>query len=257
MSISSNGSRERKKREKSAAKAREADRRVKLSAQSSEIDLGHLEELGGDILTSPVSFAGMKHGTSLERSSSDQSTGSLLYGKTPHSSNLLGKSGSLIFPTEAGTEADQESDTNKKRRVNLLLDQCETVRFPFKKKLSLNNLGLVLADLPVKDMVGTSLGNSLHKLSMEGNRLGSIPAQLVVGLPVLKHLDIAQCQLHQLPDKWNLPQLKRLNVSHNQLREFPEEVSALSGISFCSFSVIRIGNIGGPARTPGTQHVRK
>jgi Leucine-rich repeat (LRR) protein len=44
-------------------------------------------------------------------------------------------------------------------------------------------------------------------------------------LPTLKHLDLSQCELHQLPDKWNLPQLKRLNLSHNRLTEFPEEVS--------------------------------
>ena len=222
----------KKKRDKSAAKARATGRRDKYFAQSSEIDLGHADDLlsegGATTITPPLSFAALQHGSSLERSSSDQSTGSLLYGKTPLSSNLLGKSGSLIFPTgvDSSVNADTETDNLKRRRVNLLLDQCETVRFPFKKKvLILNNMGLVAADLPVKDMVGTSLGNVLHKLSMAGNRLGAIPPKLVVGLPALKHLDVSQCELHQLPDKWNLPQLKRLNVSHNRLRDFPEEVS--------------------------------
>ena len=37
----------------------------------------------------------------------------------------------------------------KQRRVNLLMDQCETVRFPFKKKLILANMSLQIEDLPV------------------------------------------------------------------------------------------------------------
>lgn len=186
-------------------------------------------------LTPPKSFAEMSHPSSLDRSSSDQSTGSLFYGKTPNSGAVLGKSSSLIFPTGVDTthtmDTDQESDS-KRRQINLLLDQCESIRFPFKKKLLLNNLKLTALDIPLQDLCGTSLGNSLHKLSLAGNRLGTVPAQLVQNLPALKHLDLSQCELHQLPDKWNLPRLVRLNLSHNRLTDFPEEVSC-SGCAGC------------------------
>lgn len=236
----------KKKKEKLVDKQRAADRRQKWDSQSAIIDAsiatGPASAGGGQngdsnsattimttpkvVVVAPTNFSEMTHGSSLERSSSDQSTGSLLYGKTPHSGSLLGKSSSLLFPTgvDANAEADSEADNLKRRKINLLLDQCESVRFPFnKKKLVLNNMSLTAADLPLQYLVGTSLGNTLHKLSLTGNRLGSVPAKLVQHLPFLKHLDISQCELHQLPDKWNLPQLKRLNVSHNRLRDFPEE----------------------------------
>ncbi len=118
-----------------------------------------------------------------------------------------------------GTDVSEEV-VQKTRRVNLMLDQAETVRFPFKKKLILENMGLIASEVPVKDLQNTSLGNSLYKLSLA--------PQLVVCLPTLKHLDLSQCELHQLPEKWNLPLLKRLNLSHNRILEFPDEVSLLS-----------------------------
>ncbi|KAL3919438.1 MAG: hypothetical protein SGILL_003752 [Bacillariaceae sp.] len=161
---------------------------------------------------------------------------------------LFGKSSSLIFPTGVvepsggGSSSAQTAPTAatggvfnsngaaqknmadlKSHKINLLLDQCETVRFPFKKKLMLNALELTAADIPVKDLYRTNLGNSLHKLSLAGNRLSTIPPKLVVCLPILKTLDFSQCELHQLPERWNLPQLKRLNLSHNRLTDFPEE----------------------------------
>jgi Leucine-rich repeat (LRR) protein len=218
---------------KTKGKQRAAERRRKLDAQHSEVDIGHIVD-DTDLVTactnvsSPSSqyLAEIGHGTSLDRSSSDQSTGSLLYGKTPNSGTFLGKSSSLIFPTgvDASRHVDSETDSLNRRKVNLLLDQCESMRFPFKKKLMLNNMGLTAADIPLNYLCGTSLGNSLHKLSLAGNRLGCVPPRLVQSLPTLKHLDLSQCELHQLPDKWNLPQLKRLNLSHNSLKEFPEEV---------------------------------
>lgn len=161
---------------------------------------------------------------------------------------LFGKSSSLIFPTgvvDTGAAASVAPSTAtntsvggfgpgngsqrnnvelKSHKVNLLLDQCETVRFPFKKKLMLNSLDLTAADIPIKDLYGTNLGNSLHKLSLAGNRLSTVPPKLVVCLPILKSLDLSQCELHQLPERWNLPLLKRLNLSHNRLTDFPEEV---------------------------------
>lgn len=141
---------------------------------------------------------------------------------------LFGKSSSLIFPTGVepppSTQGAHASDL-KAHKINLLLDQCETVRRPFKKKLVLSSMDLTAADVPVKDLYGTSLGNTLHKLALNGNRLYVIPPQLVTCLPVLKTLDLSQCELHQLPERWNLPKLKGLNLSHNRLTEFPEEVS--------------------------------
>lgn len=222
----------------------------------------------GNNMLPPVNFLDMhmkSNSAQLDRSSSDQSTGSLFYGKTPKSGAVLGKSSSLIFPTGVETHGggsvggiggeldlshigalggfgglggpsnnsssmcqsnrnDPQADS-KRRRINLLLDQCESVRFPFKKKLMLNNLNLAANDIPLEDLCNTSLGNSLFKLSLAGNRLGTVPARLVQSLPTLKHLDLSQCELHQLPDNWNLPKLNRLNLSHNRLTDFPEEVS--------------------------------
>jgi hypothetical protein len=164
---------------------------------------------------------------------------------------LFGKSTSLIFPTgvvdgiaaaAAPSTSSNVTDTGpsgersrtnqdlKSHKINLLLDQCETVRFPFKKKLMLNSLDLTAADIPVKDLYGTNLGNSLHKLSLAGNKLSTVPPRLVTCLPILKALDLSQCELHQLPERWNLPQLKRLNLSHNRLTDFPEEVGP-SGVT--------------------------
>jgi hypothetical protein len=146
---------------------------------------------------------------------------------SPRNGQSLSKgSSSLAFPTRVETSGDQatEDDSAKTRRINLMLDQAETVRFPFKKKLTLENLNLLPADIPIKDLTNTSLGNSLRKLSLAANRLSSIPPKLVICLPALKHLDLSQCELYQLPNEWNLPQLKRLNLSHNRLSEFPDEV---------------------------------
>jgi hypothetical protein len=132
----------------------------------------------------------------------------------------------------AGRNIDNANNTRRSstdnsllaNKIALLLDACETIRFPFKKKLMLNSLHMTAADIPVKDLYGTVLGQSLYKLSLSGNRLSTIPRKLVTCLPSLKSMDISQCELHQLPERWNLPQLRRLNLSHNRLSDFPEEV---------------------------------
>ena len=276
LSIGSANSRDAKKKKE---KGRAADRRRKFAAQSSDIDIGHIvddgdldnsynniaeEEERADVFVeggpallpsfsngSPslpgVNFKDMRT-TTLDRSSSDQSTGSLLYCKTPSTgvggpsgmagilaNTSVGKSSSLIFPTgvdsvsaDGRSRQDSAVAKHKRNKVNLRLDQAEAMRFPFnKKKLMLDNLNLSSADIPMKDLCGTALGNSLHKLSLAGNRLGSVPAKLVQSLPVLKTLDLSQCELHQLPDLWNLPKLMRLNLSHNRFTEFPEEVCSI------------------------------
>ena len=140
----------------------------------------------------------------------------------------------------ANRNNDSNSNTRKtstdnsvlSNKIALLVDACETIRFPFKKKLMLNGLHMTAADIPVKDLYQTSLGQSLYKLSLSGNRLSTIPRKLVTCLSSLKSMDISQCELHQLPERWNLPQLRRLNLSHNRLSDFPEEVSLFkSGVS--------------------------
>ena len=277
---SSNGRDVKKKKEKDRA----AERRRKFEAQESDLDIGHIADPGinekdneadaeetetDDVFVEEqsvplppfsqkismapvVSFKDLGlRGNTLDRSSSDQSTGSLLYCKTPSTgaganfgvsgilgNASLGKSSSLIFPTGvdavSGDDLGPQDSTDAKRKrsnINLRLDNAEAVRFPFKKKLMLNNLGLAASDIPMKDLCGTALGNSLHKLSLAGNRLGSVPAKLVQSLPVLKSLDLSQCELHQLPDQWNLPKLTVLILSHNRFTEFPEEVSGTGFVS--------------------------
>lgn len=142
---------------------------------------------------------------------------------------LLGKSSSLIFPTGVEVLGDEtrEMCSVTRRRINLLLDKCDAIRFPFKKKLDLRNQNLVSSDVPVKDLCNSSLGNSLKELTLAGNRLSKVPELIIRSLPVLRHLDLSQCDLHNLPGKWNLPQLKVLNLSHNRLVEFPEAVRML------------------------------
>lgn len=217
---------------KNIKKQRNADRRRKQDVIEEQIESGHIIESrqNSTSVAPPLNGFGDLHihqGSSLDRSSSDQSTGSLLYGKTPNSGAILGKSSSLIFPTgvETSTEGESEVDSAKRRKINLLLDQCEAIRFPFKKKLTLEKLNITAADIPLNYLCGTSLGNSLHKLSLSGNRLGNVPPKLVQTLPALRHLDLSQCELHQLPSSWNLPQLRKLNLGHNRLRDFPDEVS--------------------------------
>lgn len=207
---------------------------------------GWTADVSGSLSVADVSAA--ETATTAATGRSEQTGSSLLFGKPNNGSVLLSKSSSLIFPTGVepssntgrgtsigsvgrgssnASSSDYAATNLKRRKVNLLLDQCETVRFPFKKKLILNDLSLTANDIPVKDICGT-LGSSLHKLSLAGNRLGNIPAKLVANLPVLKHLDLSQCELHHLPEIWYLPNLRRLNLSHNRLTDFPEEVSTRS-----------------------------
>jgi hypothetical protein len=225
---------------KDQSKQRNTARLNKMEAQNSDLDSGHLETEQGIV---PPAMD-----DSLSRESSSDCSSSLLYGKamqSPRSSGarLATGSSSLIFPTgvEPPVDVVVPASNTKRRRINLMLDQCETVRFPFKKKLILENLNLSVSDIPVKDLFNTSLGNSLHKLSLAGNRLVVIPPELVQCLPVLSNLDLSQCELCQLPDKWNLPKLKRLNLSHNRISDFPDEVRfANTSLFFKSLLVLSL-----------------
>ena len=331
-----NGLRETTKKQRD--QQRRAEVRLKRESMENQVEAGH--PTTGETVAEPHHSEGgggggffsdlMSHQTiggrsstgtsSLERASSDQSTGSILYGKTPNTGAILGRGTSLIFPTgvESRTTGDrdssdhhhiscvgsvsgtssvgsggvsvvgagggshhsyhhsnstgsatQESSQAKKSKINLLLDQCETTRFRFKKKLILSNLGMTRSDIPVGYLCGTALGNLLHKLSLSGNHLGSIPDLLVQSLPTLKHLDLSQCRLHCLPSDWNLPQLKKLVLSTNLLRDFPEEVSVrcrTDGICLFFFMLLSLtlalpclflAHVGRLARAAGTGHVRK
>ncbi|KAL7541201.1 hypothetical protein ACHAXR_010718 [Thalassiosira sp. AJA248-18] len=117
----------------------------------------------------------------------------------------------------------------RQRRLRLLMDQCETVKFPFKKRLILANLNLSHEEIPVDQICSHRLGSALYKLSLAGNRLGSIPDDLIVKLTGLRALDFSQCDLHSIPEKWDLPSLKKLNLSHNRIQSCLTE-SAFRGL---------------------------
>ena len=116
------------------------------------------------------------------------------------------------------------SSAERQRRLRLLMDQCETVRFPFKKRLILANMNLSHEEIPVDQICSDRLGTALYKLSLSGNRLNSIPETLIVKLTGLRVLDVSQCDLHSVPAKWDLPYLKKLNLSHNRIQNCPAEV---------------------------------
>ena len=135
-----------------------------------------------------------------------------------------------------------DSSSERVRRMELILDQCETVRFPFKKRLILANMNLAQDEIPVDQICSDKLGAALHKLSLAGNRLNAIPREFVANLKALRVLDVSQCDLTSVPDNWNLPCLKRLNLSHNKIETFLSEVSSLNwklqtGLFLCSFSL--------------------
>ena len=94
-----------------------------------------------------------------------------------------------------------------------------------KKKLILKDMNLSCKDIPVHKICSYPLGFQLHKLSLSGNKLISLPEKLTVELTGLSTLDLSQCRLRALPSKWNLPNLKILNLSHNNIQEFFDEVS--------------------------------
>ena len=63
----------------------------------------------------------------------------------------------------------------------------------------------------------------LYKLNLAGNRLSTIPTPLIVQLTGLRVLDLSQCDLYTLPERWDLPSLKKLILSHNRIQTcFPE-----------------------------------
>lgn len=125
-----------------------------------------------------------------------------------------------------------------------MLDQCETMRFPFSRKLVFDHMELTAKDIPMQDLDGTRLGATLSKLSLMGNRLlETLPTRLVQCLPALQQLDLSQCDLYELPESWKLPRLKKLDLSHNKLTEFPNEVGVKRNLSalYCAARVAVVG----------------
>jgi len=129
---------------------------------------------------------------------------------------------------------DAESVVRKKReKINSLMEQVEATRFPFRKKLLLDNMNLTVDDIPLQHLFGNSvLWTSLHTLSLAGNNqfgVMSLPSELVQSFPDLKQLNLSNCGLRLLPEHWNLPKLAWIDLSHNNLTEFLEE-AMLQGI---------------------------
>ena len=127
------------------------------------------------------------------------------------------------------------SHTERHRRLRMAMDQCETVRFPFKKRLVLANLNLTEDELPINKICGETLGSALYKLNLAGNRLSTIPTPLIVQLTGLRVLDLSQCDLYTLPERWDLPSLKKLILSHNRIQTCFPEVRSIYGL--CAFFV--------------------
>lgn len=141
-------------------------------------------------------------------------------------SNISGVSATTVDSSPSEFTETGPAYAQKMRRVKKVMDQCEAVGWPFRKKLVLSNLNLRYEDVPVERICADKLGPSLTKLSLVGNHfLHAVPDPLVVKLVGLKSLDLSKCNLRGLPEIWDLPLLKKLNLARNKLTEFPNEVS--------------------------------
>jgi len=114
-------------------------------------------------------------------------------------------------------------DAEKTRRVSRMLEQCEAVGWPFRKKLILANLNLSFVDIPIEGICSEKIGPFLYKLSLRGNSIFVVPHSLVTRLMGLKTLDLSNCGLEELPDVWDLPSLKKLCLGRNKLTTFPSD----------------------------------
>ena len=184
-------SKQKKKKEQMHKKQRDADRRRKRDACEGHVDPGYTreEQIGGD----------SAHGSD---------------SKSAHSSG------------EPHSDDDSESEDELHANIRLALQQAAVS--PKKKKLILAKLGMTTADIPLKQICEGPLCKTLHKLSLAQNPLESVPDRLVRSLPMLVHLDLSSCRIHQLPPVWYLPRLQILNLSENLLCDFPDEASVRS-----------------------------
>jgi len=167
--------------------------------------------VGGSVARYPLS-------STLNRNLSNQSTIDSGLSRNSHLDNSDPNIRRMFYTTN-----NDISHTEKHRKLRMAMDQCETVRFPFKKRLVLANLNLTEDELPIKKICGAPLGSALYKLNLAGNRLSTIPTPLIVQLTGLRVLDLSQCDLYTLPERWDLPSLKKLILSHNRIQTcFPE-----------------------------------
>ena len=170
--------------------------------------------VGGSIARYPLS-------STLNRNLSNQSTIDSGLSRNSHLDNSDPNIRRMFYANNGGN--NDISHTERHRRLRMAMDQCETVRFPFKKRLVLANLNLTEDELPIKKICGKTLGSALYKLNLAGNRLSTIPTPLIVQLTGLRVLDLSQCDLYTLPERWDLPSLKKLILSHNRIQTcFPE-----------------------------------
>lgn len=165
--------------------------------------------------------------TEPHRSSGDGSTASVSVSTILNSE--INKSSSLIFPIGVSSNGHHDGNLEawKSNAINQRVNQCEKRKFLKKKELLLDDLKLTADDIPLQLLNETTLGNTLYKLTLRGNRLKAVPDRLVQCLPALRILDLQQCDLRTLPKHWNLPKLVTLDLSHNSLTCFPEDVCIL------------------------------
>jgi len=128
--------------------------------------------------------------------------------------------GDLLKINGNATNSSSATHPNLKQVASLL-------DYPHKGKLDLKDLNLTCKDIPV--IAICHIWDRLNKLVLKGNKLSTVPPQLVLDLHALQTLDLQQCGLTKLPSKWNLGSLRRLIVSHNKLQDFLEE-DALRGL---------------------------
>jgi Leucine-rich repeat (LRR) protein len=145
----------------------------------------------------------------------------------------INKSSSLIFPIGVSSNGHHDGNLEawKSNAINHRVNLCEKRKFLKKnKELLLDDLKLTADDIPLQLLNETTLGNTLYKLTLRGNRLKAVPDKLVQCLPALRVLDLQQCDLRTLPKHWNLPRLATLDLSHNLLICFPEDVGISCGV---------------------------
>jgi Leucine-rich repeat (LRR) protein len=184
---------------------------------------------GGSLIfpSAPGAMIGGREQTSSDTShrisSGEMSTGSV----SAILNSEINKSSSLIFPIGVSSNGHHDGNLEawKSNAINQRVNQCEKRKlFKQKKELMLDDLKLTADDIPLQLLNETTLGNTLYKLTLKGNRLKAVPDKLVQCLPALRILDLQQCDLRTLPKHWNLPRLVTLDLSHNLLVSFPEDV---------------------------------